>query len=61
MGPPVQPVFTSHTLTSDPSSLRASMSAYTRGRMGMKGAPKHGLKVATGSTIPLSVPATLAV
>ena len=60
-GPPVQPVLTSQTGTSSRSRRSISMCAYSPGWRGMNGAPKHAEKVAFGSLIPTSVPASLAV
>ena len=60
-GPPVQPVFTSHTLEPWPRRRSPSNSAYRPGGSGMKGEPKQAENVACGSVTPRSVPATFAV
>ena len=60
-GPPVQPVFTSQTGTWYWSSRSPSMAAYSCGWRGRNGAPKPAEKVAFGSLMPTSVPASLAV
>ncbi len=60
-GPPVQPVLTSQTGTSQRSSRSTSIAAYSPGWRGMNGAPKQVEKVAFGSLTPISVPASLAV
>ena len=60
-GPPVQPVFTSHTGTLCRSNRSPSKSAYRFGGSGRNGAAKQVLNVASGSVTPPSVPATFAV
>ena len=60
-GPPVQPVFTSHTGTSNRSRRSISMWAYSPGWRGRNGAPKPAENVAVGSFTPISVPASFAV
>ena len=61
-GPPVQPVFTSQTVTwGCACSFSPSICAYTAGFWGRNGAPKQVEKVACGSVTPISVPATFAV
>src|SRR5690606_6384674 len=60
--PPVQPVFTSHTLTSGhSSSFCPRSSAYRVGCSGRNTFPKQAENVVCGSLIPTSVPATFAV
>ena len=58
-GPPIQPVLISQTLALHFSNLEISISAYTLGCNGIKGAPKQAEKFETGSLIPTSVPANL--
>ena len=61
-GPPVQPVFTSHTRALVLGDLLAEHASRRRsGCSGRNGAPKQVLNVAFGSVTPFSVPATLAV
>ena len=60
-GPPLHPEFTIHACALCFSSLSLSSSAYLVGQRVRNAAPKHALKVALGSVIPRSVPATLAV
>ena len=60
-GPPVQPVLTSQTGTSQFASRSTSMAAYSPGWRGMNGAPKQAENVAFGSLTPISVPASFAV
>ncbi len=60
-GPPVHPVFTSQTGTSQRSRRSTSIAAYSPGWRGMNGAPKQAENVAFGSRTPTSVPASLAV
>lgn len=59
--PPDHPVFISHTLVLCNLTFFASISAYKVGCNGKKASPKQAEKVGTGSLIPYSVPATLAV
>lgn len=59
--PPDHPVLTNHPLHLCSLILSASYQAQTVGCNGMKASPKHDEKVGTGSMIPISVPATLAV
>ena len=56
--PPVQPVLTSQALVPCWSIFSASMEAYFMGCHKRKAPPKQALKVASGSVIPCSVPAT---
>ena len=56
--PPVQPVLTNHALVPCSSIFSASMEAYFMGCHNRKAPPKHALKVASGSVMPCSVPAT---
>src|SRR5262245_5146356 len=60
-GPPVHPVFTSHTFASCRAIRSPSIAAYRLGASGRNGAPKQVLNVAFGSVTPFSVPATFAV
>src|SRR5262245_32651167 len=60
-GPPVQPVFTSHTSEPCWSMSLPNISAYFHGCQTRNTAPKHELNVACGSVTPRSVPATFAV
>ncbi len=61
-GPPVQPVLTSQTGTSQRrQALDEAGAAYSAGGRGMNGAPKQVENVALGSLTPISVPASLAV
>ena len=56
--PPDQPVLTSHPVAPCFCIFSASMAAYLVGCSIMKAAPKHAEKVACGSLMPSSVPAT---
>ena len=60
-GPPVQPVFTSHTREPCFVSFSPRSREYVSGGSGRNGAPKHTENVASGSVTPRSVPATFAV
>src|SRR5512143_1528404 len=60
-GPPVPPVFTSHTAAWCLAIFSPRAFEYTVGCRGRNGAPKQVLKVAFGSVTPFSVPATFAV
>src|SRR5690606_2873097 len=60
-GPPVQPVLISHTFTSCSSIFLPKRVAYRVGCKGRNASPKQAEKVACGSSIPTSVPATFAV
>ncbi len=55
--PAVQPVFSSQAVVPCCCILSASILAYFMGCHMRKAAPKHALKVASGSTTPTSVPA----
>jgi hypothetical protein len=59
--PPDQPVLTSHPVAPYFCIFSASMAAYLVGWSMMKAAPKQAEKVACGSLMPSSVPATRAV
>lgn len=59
--PPDHPVFTSHTFVLCYLTFLANISAYKVGWRGKKASPKQAEKAGTGSVIPNSVPATLAV
>jgi hypothetical protein len=59
--PPDHPVLINQALALNFFYFSANISAYTVGCNGKKAAPKQAEKVGTGSTIPISVPATLAV
>ena len=60
-GPPVQPVFTSHTGTSSPLEALHELAGVLAGWRGRNGAPNPAENVAVGSMTPISVPASLAV
>ena len=57
-GPPVHPVLSSQTFALYFLIRSASISAYSLGRRGRNGPPKHGLKFGCGSVTPASVPAS---
>ena len=59
--PPIHPVLTKNTSTLYFSIFSFNSLAYFNGCKVRNGPPKHGENVATGSVIPLSVPATFAV
>ncbi len=56
--PPVHPVLTSQALVPCWSIFSANMEAYFMGCHSRKAPPKQALKVASGSVMPCSVPAT---
>ena len=60
-GPPDHPVLTSQQFTSYLKIRSFNKLPYSDGCLGIKGAPKQAEKVASGSSTPFSVPATLAV